>query len=148
MKIGVVGRGMGRKDAIMSIIDQSFGIQTKDLLIEGMMLEATQLTSIRGKLLPVSKIVWSNRIPYYIAGRAPIKHVVSKSYIDKVNERIIGKMYRETIKEGCNAFDILQFTRDRSTKCDDDSKGRKQTRPNTVGTPNGKDAHRYRFTFR
>ena len=52
---------------------------------------------------------------HWLIAKAPLKRVVSKSYIDDFNERTIGHIYRETIKEACNAFDILQFTGDRSS---------------------------------
>lgn len=151
--IGIVGRGMNTRNTIMGIIDQPHIMDPDSIVFDETILTRNQmvfLDQLRSfpseHLLTVLEINRDLRI--HLLGRAPIKHVVSKKYINEFNERTIGKIYKDTIREGCNAFDILQFTGDRSTKRDDNIKGRKQTRTNTVGTPNGKDAYRHRFTFR
>lgn len=151
--VGIVGRGMNTRNNIIRIIDQVYGMKSDTIVFDEAMLTQNQMAVLeRLKSFPREHLITTlnvnHNLRFYLLGRAPIKHVVSKKYIDEFNERTIGKIYKETVKEGCNAFDILQFTGDRSTKCDDNTKGHKQTRTNTVGTSNGKDAYRHRFTFR
>lgn len=151
--IGVIGRGMNTRNTIMNIVDRAYGMSTDSIVFDELMLTQYQIAVLeRLKSFPrehlITRLDVNQNLRFYLLGRAPIKHVVSKKYIDEFNERTIGKIYKETVKEGCNAFDILQFTGDRSTERNDNTKGRKQTRTNTVGTSNGKDAYRHRFTFR
>lgn len=159
MNIGTVGivcrgRGTSMMRMITALADKSYRLNTQDIVFN----ELTSMTPYELSLFEYLTAFKDNdliittssnyNLRYYLLERNPIKHVVSKAYIDDFNESMIGKIYRETIKEGCNAFDILQFTGDRGSKCHDNTKGCKQTRTNTVGTPNGKDAYRHRFTFR
>ena len=151
--VGVIGRGMNTRNTIMNIVNRAYGMSTDSIVFDELMLTQYQIAVLeRLKSFPrehlITRLDVNQNLRFYLLGRAPIKHVVSKKYIDEFNERTIGKIYKETVKEGCNAFDILQFTGDRSTERNDNTKGRKQTRTNTVGTSNGKDAYRHRFTFR